>query len=189
VKHVRRPRIDNRRERRLKAGEWDKLCEAARKSRQVLLEPLLLLALGTGMRRGELLSMRWCDFDDKRCTVTLSRTKNGHARTVPLTPQAVGTLQQLRSSIVPAAKPRAEDLIIPMSGNAVRLAFERLRRRAGVQNITFHDLRHEAVSRFVERGLSLAQVQMISGHRDLRMLMRYTHLAVDDIVKTLRDVA
>ena len=55
-------------------------------------------------------------------------------------------------------------------------------------DLTFHDIRHEAVSRFVESGLSLAQVQMISGHRDLRMLMRYTHLQTDDIVAKLAAV-
>lgn len=60
---------------------------------------------------------------------------------------------------------------VPLSGNSVRLAFDRLRTRARVVDLTFHDIRHEAVSRFVESDLSLAQVQMISGHRDLRMLM------------------
>lgn len=180
VKQVRRPRIDNRRERRLQAGEWERLTDAAGQCANPLMAPLLVLAVETAMRRGELLSMRWRDVDTERCTVTLPRTKNGHPRTVPLTPLAMTTLQAL---------PRTDDRCVPLTGNAVRLAFERLRARAGVDDITFHDLRHEGISRFVERGLSLAQVQMISGHRDLRMLMRYTHLAVDDIVERLRQVA
>jgi len=68
-----------------------------------------------------------------------------------------------------------------------KLAFDRLSKRAAVFDLTFHDLRHEAVSRFVESGFSLAEAQMISGHRDLRMLMRYTHLQTGDIVAKLHD--
>lgn len=176
VKQVRRPRINNRRERRLQVGEWQALLDAVNEARTPLLRPLLTLALTTGMRRGELLSMQWRNVDLHRCTVFLPQTKNGHARTVPLSPLAAQVLHEL---------PRLEDRCVPLSDNSVRLAFERLRRRAHIADLTFHDLRHEAVSRFVECGLSLAQVQMISGHRDLRMLMRYTHLQTDDIVAKL----
>lgn len=176
VKQVRRPRINNRRERRLQAGEWQALFDAVNELRLPLMKPLLALALATGMRRGELLSMQWKHVDLERCTVFLPQTKNGQARTVPLSPRAVQVLKQL---------PRSSVRCLPLSGNSVRLAFERLRTRAGVVDLTFHDIRHEAVSRFVESGLSLAQVQMISGHRDLRMLMRYTHLQTDDIVAKL----
>lgn len=180
VTQVRRPRINNRRERRLQVGEWQALWDAVNEARLPLMKPLLALALATGMRRGELLSMQWKHVDLERCTVFLPQTKNGHARTVPLSPTAAHVLATL---------PRTDARCVPLSGNSVRLAFDRLRRRAGVIDFTFHDIRHEAVSRFVESGLSLAQVQMISGHRDLRMLMRYTHLAVDDIVAKLKGAA
>jgi len=179
VKQVRRPRIDNKRERRLQSTEWQALLGAVNDARTPLMKPLLALALATGMRRGELLSMQWKHIELDRRTVFLPQTKNGRARTVPLSPAAVRVLTEL---------PHQTDKCIPLSGNAVRLAFERLRQRAGVVDLTFHDIRHEAVSRFVESGLSLAQVQMISGHRDLRMLMRYTHLQTDDIVATLNAV-
>jgi len=180
VKQVRRPRINNRRERRLQAAEWQALLDAVNETRLPLMKPLLALALATGMRRGELLSMEWKNVDVERCTVFLPQTKNGRARTVPLSPTAVHVLAML---------PRTGERCIPLSGNSVRLAFDRLRTRAGVIDLTFHDIRHEAVSRFVEIGLSLAQVQMISGHRDLRMLMRYTHLQTDDIVAKLKGAA
>jgi integrase len=180
VKQVRRPKINNRRERRLKPGEWERLLAAVHDDRTPMLKPLLILALATGMRRGELLAMEWQHVDLARCTVFLPMTKNGQARTVPLSPDAVSTLASLSHH-----DPRC----FPMTGNSVRLAFDRLRRRAGISDLTFHDIRHEAISRFVERGLSLAQVQMISGHRDLRMLLRYTHLAVDDIVAALHGAA
>jgi hypothetical protein len=64
--------------------------------------------------------------------------------------------------------------VFVVSANAVRLAWERLKRRAAVSGLRFHDLRHEAVSSFLERGLNMPEVAAISGHRDPRMLMRYT---------------
>lgn len=95
VKRARRPRVDNRRERRLGDGEWERLIRAAHECGNALMLPPLVLALETGMRRGEFVSMVWHDFDQERCTVTLSRTKNGHPRTVPLTPLAVTTFAAL----------------------------------------------------------------------------------------------
>ncbi|MFZ1726826.1 MAG: site-specific integrase [Albidovulum sp.] len=154
VKKARRPRINNRRERRLQVGEWQALFDAVNEVRTPLMRPLLELALATGMRRGELLSVQWRHVDLHRCTVFLPHTKNGRARTVPLSPIASRVLCEL---------PRTSDRCVPLSGNSVRLAFDRLRNRAGVIDLTFHDIRHEAVSRFVESGLSLAEVQMISG--------------------------
>jgi integrase len=65
------------------------------------------------------------------------------------------------------------------------MAWERLRIRAGLPCLRFHDLRHEAISRFFERGLSVAEVALISGHRDVRMLFRYTHLRAEDVAKKL----
>lgn len=180
VKQVRRPRINNRRERRLQTVEWQALFDAVNETRLPLMKPLLALALATGMRRGELLSIQWKHVNLERCTIFLPQTKNGRARTVPLSPTAVHVLATL---------PRDYARCFPLSGNSVRLAFDRLRTQAGVVDLTFHDIRHEAVSRFVESGLSLAQVQMISGHRDLRMLMRYTHLQTDDIVAKLKGAA
>ena len=177
MKHVRKPRVENRRERRLQLGEWERLMLAAAECGNPLMQPSVVLALETAMRRGELLAMRWRDFDPVRSVVRLPRTKNGHARTVPLTREAVRVLQSL---------PRTDERILPISANAVRLAWDRLRLRAGVDDLHLHDLRHEAISRLVERGLTLAQVQKVSGHRSLQMLMRYTHLAVDDIVSALQ---
>jgi integrase len=72
-----------------------------------------------------------------------------------------------------------------VSPNAVRLALERLKRRAGVFGLRFHDLRHEAVSRFFAKGLNMPEVAAISGHRDPRMLMRYTHPKAAEIAVKL----
>ena len=176
VQQVKRPRVDDRRERRLQAGEWQRLMQACDQDRNKLLRPLLVLAVETAMRRGELLTMQWRHVDLQRCTALLPKTKNGHARTVPLSPVAVDFLSALS---------RNDDHVFPLSGDCVRQGFERLRRRAQVQDLRFHDLRHEAVSRLVERGLSLIEVQQVSGHRTLQMLQRYVHLQTADIVAKL----
>ncbi len=160
------------RERRLEPTEMDRLLSALAQTGPWYLRSFLLLCVETGMRRGELLSVRWTDVDLRQHTMRVSKTKNGHPRTIPLTPSATEILRLLQHS---------DDRIFPVSPNAVRLAWERLRRRAGVQDLRLHDLRHEAVSRFFEYGLSVPEVALISGHRDLRMLGRYTHLKPERI--------
>jgi len=109
-------------------------------------------------------------------TVLLRNTKNGFPRTVPL---STGALNVIKDT------PRSGPTVFAISANALRLAWERLRRRAGVLELRFHDLRHEAVSRFFERGLNVPEVAMISGHRDLRMLFRYTHPKPEEVAAKL----
>jgi integrase len=137
---------------------------------------MILMAIETGMRRSELLSMEWANVDEGSRTVYLATTKNGHARTVPLSTAALRAIRQV---------PRSGDKVFSVTANAFRLAWERLRRRAGVVGLRFHDLRHEAVSRFFEKGLSMPEVAAISGHRDPRMLMRYTHPKAEAIADKL----
>jgi integrase len=79
----------------------------------------------------------------------------------------------------------AEARVYPITGNALRLAWERVKRRAGIEDLRFHDLRHEAISRFFEKGLSVPEVASISGHRDLRMLQRYAHARNEVIIAKL----
>ena len=67
----------------------------------------------------------------------------------------------------------------------MRQAWDRLCKRAAIDDLHFHDLRHEAISRFFEMGLSVPEVALISGHRDYRMLFRYTHLRAEDVAKKL----
>jgi integrase len=81
--------------------------------------------------------------------------------------------------------PRCAPTVFTISANALRLAWERLRRRAGVLELRFHDLRHEAVSRFFEKGLNVPEVAMISGRRDPRMLFRYTDSKPEEVAAKL----
>jgi integrase len=166
VHQVKLPRAGVRRERRASPSELQSLLAACEARNNHRLATLIELAVETGMRRSELLSMRWQDVDLAARTVLLRTTKNGWPRTVPLSSRAAALLK---------VTPRDGDVVFDVSGNAVRLAWQRLRRRAGVSGLRFHDLRHEAVSRFFEKGLNVPEVAMISGHRDPRMLFRYTH--------------
>jgi integrase len=158
--------IDVRRERRLRPGELDRLKEAAGKSRNNIILPVFLFALATAMRRGEILSAHWEHIDWQGRSLLIPLTKTGQPRTIPLTRTALEVLQSL---------PRKRDHIFPVSPNAFRLAWQRVLHRAKINDLHFHDLRHEAISAFFEMGLSAPEVALISGHRDLRMLFRYSH--------------
>jgi integrase len=135
-----------------------------------------LFALETGMRRGEMLSLTWRNVDLDQGLAYLKETKNGEERTVPLSPSA-------RDLLLSMAKTGYR--VFPASPNAVRLAWERMKRSAGIEDLRFHDLRHEAISRFFEAGLSLPEVALISGHKDARMLTRYAHFTAKSVAKKL----
>ena len=104
-------------------------------------------------------------------------TKNGSSREVPLSCKATEVLKQQHSE--------KHYQPFPINANAFRLAWDRLRTRAGLVDFRFHDLRHEALSRFFEIGLSIPEVALISGHKDVKMLMRYTHLRAEGLVRKL----
>jgi integrase len=165
-----------RRERRLREGELEKLTLSAQHYRNRLVLPIILFALETGMRRGEILSLMWVDVHWIGRSVLLPQSKNGHSRAVPLSTTALAILKSL---------PKTSERTFPMSATAFRLAWDRVRSRAGLSDLHFHDLRHEAISRFFELGLSVPEVALISGHRDMRMLFRYTHAARETILKKL----
>lgn len=186
VANVRKPKAPDARERRLQEGELDLLLRACETVRNDWLRIGILLAVETGMRRGEMLSITWCDLCFTSATLLIREAKNGHARRIPLTEAAVDLLKSRSSGLA-----SGRGLIFPVSGNAFRLCWERCKRKAaeeqpGISDLRFHDLRHEAVSRFFEMGLSVPEVALISGHRDPRMLFRYTHLRAEDLANKLR---
>ena len=94
-------------------------------------------------------------------------TKNGRSRWVPLSKKALLILDQV---------PRTSNLVFPVNEVAVRQAWERLRKRSGLVDLNFHDLRHEAISRMFEKGLNVPEVASISGHRTASQLFRYVQV-------------
>ena len=182
VKAISKPKAGPGRDRRVDGmAEKVALKRAAEKCRNPLIEPAYSFAIETGMRRGELLALTWDDIDTRKRTLHIPKTKNGHPRTIPLSTAALKILEGLKKPDGDKDEPR----VFPMTANALRLAWRRLRERAGAKGLRFHDLRHEAVSSFFEKGLSVPEVALISGHKDARMLFRYTHLKPEDVAKKL----
>lgn len=193
VSVVRKPPNGRPRDRRLECEDLVRLVKALDQCRNPLIKEVFLFALATGMRRGEVLSLTWPNTNLDRKTALLPITKNGEARLVPLSPDALSVLIRRRFDREREASSAVSDcaglFIFPVSANGFRMAWERVKRRAGVEDLRFHDLRHEAISRFFEIGLSVPEVSLISGHRDARMLLRHTHLKADDIARKLGKIA
>ena len=178
VDRVKMPPSSPARNRRLESGEFDRLEEAAKLTKNPHIWPVIVFAIETGMRRGEILGLRWEHVDLDRRIAFLPLTKNGSSREVPLSTKAVEVLaRQRQRNDTPSP--------FPVTPNGFRLAWDRLRSRAGLSDLRFHDLRHEAISRFFELGLNIPEVAVISGHKDPRMLFRYTHLRAVDLVNRL----
>jgi len=178
VAGIRRPSVGPKRDRRLLSGEFRALMVAARQCRNHHIRPLVMLAILTAMRQGELLRIQRADIDFGLRTLHIPLTKNGEPRTIPLSKRACQVLHYLNA--------RSDNVrLFPISTESVKNAWQRLIRRAEISGLHFHDLRHEAVSRFFERGLSLPEVALISGHKDPRMLFRYTHLKAEHVARKL----
>jgi integrase len=173
---VRRPSLrGTARERRLEEGEEKKLLDAAKP----VFKPAIQFALETAMRREEIARLTWSYIDLKKRTAHLSKTKNGETRTVPLSSKAVEILRALPRHI-------DETPIFGLTGDQITGQMRRTVKRAGLEDLRFHDLRHEATSRLFERGtLDMMEIATITGHKTLHMLKRYTHLRAEDLAKKL----
>ena len=193
VRQVRMPPMPHHRDRRLLPGELDLLLSA---SESPTLSHIVQFALETGMRRSELSGMAWDRVDLKKRTVLLPDTKNGEKRIVPLSTEAVRILsalpRRLDGNVWGMASDSITQAFIRALGRA-RAAYEKDCEEKGEKpdpaflvDLTFHDLRHEATSRFFEKGLNPMQVAAITGHKTLQMLKRYTHLKAEDLAKLLK---
>ena len=180
---ITKPPASKPRTRRLESNELETILGALKNCRNPLVLKVFSFALATGMRRGEVLGLKWSNIDVTTRTAFLSITKNGDSRTVPLNRDALHILSEAMKFHYEPAKS-----VFPISANAVRLAWERVKKRTGISNLRFHDLRHEAISRFFEVGLTLPEVALISGHKDPRMLFRYTHLRAVDVAEKLKRI-
>ncbi len=173
VKAVRLPSLPEGRDRRLNPGELDKLLEAASEE----MGQVIRFALESGMRRGEITGMKWERVDLQKKTVILPETKNGQKRIVPLSPEAVRILSSLPR--------RIDGNVWNLAADTVSQAFAQACHKADISELRFHDLRHEATSRFFEKGFNVMEVAAITGHKTLQMLKRYTHLKAEDLAKRM----
>jgi integrase len=171
---IRKPKNDPGRTRLLSKSEEVTILSAADDSQGGFLQSVMTLALETAMRQSEIISLDWQYVYFKKRYLHLTRTKNGEQRGVPLSRKAIALLESL--AIIELTPDRRGPVFPGVTAEAVKRAFKNACKRAGIENLRFHDLRHEAISRFFEMGLDAMEVASISGHKDLRMLKRYTHL-------------
>jgi len=143
------------------------------------LKSIVIIALNTGMRLGEILGLRWRDIDLKSGNITLWDTKNKEKRQVPINSTVIDTLMAVNKSpdsdfVFPGRNPSAH-----IHQSYISHKFNRIRKQAGIKDFRFHDLRHTFASWLTMKGINLKTVQELLGHKDFKMTLRYAHLSPD----------
>ena len=168
------PKINNARTRRLAEGEIEKILNYISNPQTITIAQS---AIETAMRRNEILNICSSLIDWSKHTLNMSNTKTYAARTIPLTNKAISLFHSM--TVYSGGN------YFSIKADSVSQAFKRACDKADVTNLRFHDLRHEATTRFFEMGLNVMEVATITGHKDLKMLQRYTHLRAEDLAKKL----
>jgi len=187
VRGIRMPKESRARDRYLQNDEREALLAVCKASPSRDLYPAVLLALCTGMRRGEVLSLEWRDVDFQRRQLTLRQTKNGSRRSIPLVSPVYEVLETRRKVrrldtplIFPGRKnPRTPDAAIKTKD--LTKPWETARQRARLADFRFHDLRHSAASHLAMSGASTLEIAAILGHKTLAMVKRYSHLSTEHL--------
>jgi len=170
VARVSKERFNNQIDRWLSAEEEERLLGAS----PVWLREIIVFALNTGMRQGEILDLRWPYVDLSRRTATVMRSKNGDRRTIPLNGQAMealkarGKVRHIKSDYVFASKVGSR-----LEKRNLARAFYLAMDRAVVENFRFHDLRHTFATRLAQAGVDIYTIAKLLGHKDIRMTQRY----------------
>jgi integrase len=156
----------NARERWLTGEDEQRLLECA--TNPAWLRSLLIFALHTGMRKGEILNLRWKDVNFISRIVTVLKSKNGEKRSVPMSKTLYSTLQEIKVRDISGR-------VFPISDRSLREAFKAALEKAGITDFRIHDLRHTFATRLVQNGVDLYKVKELLGHKTLAMTMRYAH--------------
>jgi integrase len=182
LKRVRKVKLlpdDSKRLRYLSKEECQELINAC----EPHLRPIVITALNTGMRKSEILNLKWDNVDLKHGFILLDRTKNNERREIPINDTLRSTLQSI---------PRRLDVpyvfFDPVTGKpyqSVKRSFATALRRAKIHDFRFHDLRHTFASHLVMAGVDLTTVKELLGHKKLTMTLRYSHLVPSHKVKAV----
>ncbi len=171
-------KVDSKRVRYLAPGELERLMVAS----PSWLRPIITIARHTGLRRGNIMELTWPQVDLVRRIVTIPRTKNGLPIGIPLTQLATKTLAELRKvRYLHSSFVFCDDNGAPHTPGRATTAFRRACRTAEIENLRFHDLRHDFASNLVQAGVDIHVVKELLGHSDLRMTLRYCHLAPENL--------
>ena len=173
---VRKLRIDNQRNRYLSADEESRLI-AQLIDRRAHLKPLVVVALGTGLRRGELSTLQWKHVDFARGVILVTKTKTGKDRTIPMS-------SEVRSELLEQRKASKSDYVF--AGNKPGRPLVEIKRTfrgacddAGLKDFRFHDLRHTFATRLGDNGCNVTTIAALMGHSNIQMSARYTHAGDD----------
>lgn len=182
-RRIKMDQVNNERVRYLSDDDFKKVLDQCPE----WLKPVVMVARYTGMRRENIVTLRWDQVDLFRKVILLDRTKNGDRLGIPICEtlmevfKSLGKVRHLRSNTVFTG---ANGL--HYSGNAVGMAFGRACKSAGISDFRFYDLRHTFASSLVQKGVDLYRVQRLLGHRDGRMTQRYAHLAPENLREAIR---
>lgn len=153
------------------------------------LKPMIIVSLNTGMRRGELFGLKWSsiNFDRKIITIGGDTTKTSETRHIPMNPEVFSTLEAWRDQI------GNSNLVFPgRDGNRVadvKSAWLKLLKEASIIGFRWHDMRHDFASRLIMAGCPLNTVRDLLGHTDIKMTLRYAHLAPDIKAKAVESLS
>ncbi|HSA05983.1 MAG TPA: tyrosine-type recombinase/integrase [Candidatus Gastranaerophilales bacterium] len=169
---IKKLREDTKMERFLQREEEEKLLYFCTGTQEYM-KPILVCALHTGMRRGEIFNLKWGNVNLQEGFITVTKTKSGKDRKIPIS-------STLKSYFEELIKKQVNEYVFPspITGkpyNTIRKGFELLCKKAGIKNLRFHDLRHTAATRMVALGVELVIVQDILGHANITTTMRYAH--------------
>lgn len=178
VSNVRKPKPSPGRDRRLTAREERLILRYAHAHVNIEFYSIIILALETAMRQGEILNLRWEHINLKTRIAHLLETKNGTKRDVPLSLRARDALIRLQV--------QNKGKVFNYTSRGIKSTWRFMRIKLAIDDLHFHDMRHEAVSRLFELGsLDMMEIASISGHKSLSMLKRYTHLKATNLVRKL----
>ncbi len=175
VSLIRKPTPNKARDRVLNDSHRQALIGACAQCQNPWIKPVVVFALETAARRGEILALTWRDVDLERKVAKVSG-KTG-SRSIPLSPACVSMLRLLPRSL--------EGDVFPVTIETLKQAYARAVARAGIQNFTFHDLRHDALTRLAKLGLNILELRSVSGHTTANMLQRYVSIDAGDLAKKL----
>jgi len=143
---------------------------------------IVITAVNTGMRKSEILNLRWNDVDLRNRKITVVNAKNNETRVIPINQTLYQELLNL------SQKPKGKCVFSDQNGHPygdIKKGFSAALKRAGIEDFRFHDLRHTFGSHLVMQGVDLKTVQQVMGHKDIKMTMRYSHLSPEYVQEAM----
>lgn len=189
MKSVKFFKVDDRRMVYLDREQVQALLAACEDKRTPYLRPVVEIALNTGMRRGEILNLRWQDVDYKANVIRIRQSKSGEQRGVPMNEAVKGALREcVAVERLAGATPQSPYVFCDREGRPyreIKNGFNSAKRRAGLLWLHFHDLRHTFSSHLISSGENLTVIRELLGHKSYAMTLRYAHLSKDRKVQAV----